>query len=141
MQIQKINNQMPSSKKEISKGINNAQYTSFKAADPAEIYKLTFNKTLSLLNGNFKKATTTTFENLKTIYEKEFGLLVKGKYNDPSFINPNTIHHKNGHITFKTSPESKPISVMFNTTRHNCYLEYDDPNIIDPVSRNIRYSC
>lgn len=117
MQIQSIGVPLNSRKRNLSN--NSAQNLHFKGNAEAEIFKITFEETLRILNGNFKKAVNLTAMNLRKIFKPQCCEL------KPRRIG-NGVNH---FFKFKTTPESEPITIMYNTTKHNTYIEYHDPNL------------
>lgn len=126
MQIQRIGAQYTPQNNNLSK--SHAQ--NFKGDTQAEIFKLTFEETLRILNGNFNKAVKVTSVNLRKIFKPESCEL------KPHNI-PNQMNH---FFRFKTTPESKPITIMYNTTKKHSYIEFFDPNIKDGQNSHIIFN-
>lgn len=117
MQIQRIGAQF--TPKLDNRSNSHAQNLNFKGNREAEIFKLTFEETLRILNGNFKKSVSLTAMNLRKIFKPQ-----------SCELKPQRIGNGMNHFfKFKTTPESEPITIMYNTTKHNTYIEYHDPNL------------
>lgn len=117
MQIQRVGAQF--TPKLDNHSSSHAQNLNFKGNREAEIFKITFEETLRILNGNFKKSVNLTAMNLRKIFKPE-----------SCELKPRRIGNgMNHYFKFKTSPESEPITIMYNTTKKHTYIEYHDPNL------------